>query len=38
MYNPQNNNKDNLVTWFGNTNNIKKQLAYITISQKHKTG
>ena len=38
MYNPNNNGKENLVTWYSNTNNIKKQLDYILISNKHKLG
>jgi len=36
LYNPQNNDIDSLVTWISNTNNVKKQHAYITISHKHK--
>ena len=36
IYNPTNNDKENLVTWYSNTNNIKKQLGYIIISNRHK--
>ena len=38
VYNPQNNDKENLITWISGDRNIKKQLDYITISQKHKNG
>ena len=35
LYNPpNNNNKDDLITWISGGNNIKKQLDYIMISQK----
>jgi len=36
MYNPVNNDKYNLQTWCSGDNNIKKQLDYVTISNKHK--
>ena len=36
LFNPENNNKDALVTWISGGNNIKKQLDYVMISQKHK--
>ena len=36
LYDPQNNDKEKLMTWISSDSNIKKQLDYIMISQKHK--
>ena len=38
LYNPQSDDNEKLITWISSDNNIKQQLDYITISQKHKQG
>ena len=36
MYNPKNNDKGELIAWASGCGNVKKQLDYITISNKRK--